>query len=81
MGQKSSSKKRTREIQKRRKAFKKVRAKEDLKNTLIKLFVLVFFALLMIITNDLPFWEAQAPMVLIFVFFGRDVSPFKSDLV
>ncbi len=70
MGHKSSSKKRTREIQKRRKTFKKVRAKEDLKDTLIKLFVLVFFTLLMIITNDLPFWEAQAPMVLIFAFFG-----------
>ncbi len=66
MGQKSNSKKRTREIQKLRTNFKKIREKEKLKTASFTLIALVFFALLMIVTKDSPFWKAQAPVVLIF---------------
>lgn len=68
MGQKSSSKKRIKEIQERRKNFKKNRNKEKLKSASISLIFIALLALFMISTRDLPFWNAQAPVVLIFGF-------------
>ena len=70
MGQKSSSKKRIREIQERRKNFKKNRDKKKFKNALISLIFFALLALFMISTKDFTFWNAQAPIVLIFGFVG-----------